>query len=217
VEQCFTCDAGEPSTCNPIVTCVDDDGCCAPGCDPGNDTDCIACSSQPLNGCLTAGKISFQVKDHPTDDSKDQLKWKFVRGAAVAQADLGNPSATTTYRLCVYDTVSGADALAGEVVIGPNANWDDKNPQGWKYKDRDGLEDGVGGAQIKTGIGGKSKAQVKAKGANVPTPAPVSGTKFFTQDPRVTVQLMNDATPTCWTTEFTESKRNDPAQYKAKN
>jgi hypothetical protein len=40
-------------------------------------------------------------------------------------------------------------------------------------------------------------------------------TEFFDQDPRVTVQLVNDATTTCWSSEFTSST-NSATQYKAK-
>jgi cysteine-rich repeat protein len=41
IEACFTC-SGAPSSCSPITACVNADGCCPIGCNPGNDTDCVA-------------------------------------------------------------------------------------------------------------------------------------------------------------------------------
>ena len=47
-------------------------------------------------------------------------------------------------------------------------------------------------------------------------PAPHGATELFDQDPRVTVQLRNNETSTCWTSEFTSGAKNDGGQYKAK-
>ena len=40
-------------------------------------------------------------------------------------------------------------------------------------------------------------------------------TAFFKQDAKVTVQLVNNQTATCWTSEFTSAKTNDGVQFKA--
>ena len=63
----------------------------------------------------------------------------------------------------------------------------------------------------------KAKALLKAKGVNVPMPAPFSGTEFFDQDTTVTAQLFNSDTGTCWTTEFTAAKKNKVDRFKAKS
>jgi hypothetical protein len=47
-------------------------------------------------------------------------------------------------------------------------------------------------------------------------PIPFSVTETFDQDTTVTVQLINSATPTCWTSAFTTSSKNDGVQFKAK-
>jgi hypothetical protein len=177
------------------------------------------CSATPDVGCKTALKISFQIKDNATDDTKDQLKWKWIKGQTVAQGDLGNPDTTATYRLCIYDSTASVDTLVGSVTIDPNPSWQDKDPAGWKYVDVTLAEDGVQKAQLKTGDPDKAKAQVKARSVNLTAvlPLPVSATEFFDQDPRVTVQLVNNETPTCWTSEFTTATHNTPAQFKAKS
>jgi hypothetical protein len=173
------------------------------------------CDATPKVGCLTAGGASFQVKDN-ADDAKDQVKWKWKKGDAVAQADLGDPDTTATYTLCVYDTTLAVESLVASIRVEPNAGWQSKDPKGWKYKDKTGAENGVQKVQLKTGDAGKSKAQVKAKGAAIPMPQPFSGTEFFDQDTEVIVQLVNDQTATCWTSEFTTAKKNEVDQFKAK-
>jgi hypothetical protein len=47
-------------------------------------------------------------------------------------------------------------------------------------------------------------------------PTPVSGTKFFDMDTAVTVQLINNRSSLCWTSQFTTAKTNTAAQFKAK-
>ena len=59
--------------------------------------------------------MTFQIKDR-ADDSKDQLKWKWTKGAATTQPDFGDPLGTTTYALCVYDHTGGVPTLATVLV-----------------------------------------------------------------------------------------------------
>ena len=78
-------------------------------------------------------------------------------------------------------------------------------------------QDGVLKAQLKTGASGKAKVSLKAKGSTAAWPAPVAADRFFDQDGKVTVQLLNKQTPTCWTSEFTanDTKKNDGVNFKA--
>lgn len=173
-----------------------------------------ACPSSPAIGCLAPGKTSMQLR-RSTDGTKDQLKWKWSKGPLVEQDDLGNPETTTTYTLCIYDSTGGVDTFAAELTIEPNANWDDNALTGWRYKDGAGSEDGVQKVHLRTGADGKSAAQIRAKGPRIPMPAPLSPTEIFDQDPRVTVQLINDTTSTCWTSVFTTAMRNTAEQFRA--
>ena len=176
------------------------------------------CNAVPTVGCKTAIKASLQIKDDATDNTKDRLKWRWIKGEQVDQVELGSPATLATYTLCIYDSTAGVDALATEVTINPNTGWQDKDPKGWNYKDTAGLESGVQKAQLKTGAADKAKAQVKARGVNLTPvlPLPVSGTELFAQDPRVTVQLINSEPVTCWTSEFLAATKNTPRYFKAK-
>ena len=46
-------------------------------------------------------------------------------------------------------------------------------------------------------------------------PAPFSSSEYFNLDGAVTVQLVNDETAACWSSEFTAATRNDAQQFKA--
>jgi len=172
------------------------------------------CALQPLDGCLAAAKAAFQIRDN-ADDAKDQLKWKWGNGDETVQSDLGDPSNSTAYTLCVYDSTLDISSLAATLLVDVNGNWQDKDPKGWNYKDKVGLFAGVQKAQLKTGAPTKSKAQVKAKGAGVPVPTAFSTDEFFDQDSAVTVQLVS-SDGTCWTSEFAANKKNTAEQFKAK-
>jgi probable HAF family extracellular repeat protein len=175
----------------------------------------LACPLTPAATCLGGPKASLQVIDN-ADDTKDQIKWRWAGGPAVSQVDLGDPQSDTPYTLCVYDSTSGTDVLVDNLRIDPNVNWTDKDPRGWSYKDTLGAESSVSKAQIKTGDAGKTKVQIRAKGPSILLSPPFDENEFFDQGTRVTVQLFNDATSTCWTSEFTTATKNDSTKFKAK-
>ena len=186
-------------------------------CDDGNtaDGDCCLSDCQLPTGCLTGAKASLQVKEK---GDKDQIKWKLGKGGVLGQADLGTPTTTTAYTLCIYDETGDVPALATSLTVAADATkWKDKDPKGFQYKDKAGASDGVTKVQFKTAtVAGKSKAQFQAKGANVPTPTPISASEFFDQDTNVTVYLVNDANDTCWQSDFATNKKNTADQFKAK-
>ena len=83
--------------------------------------------------------------------------------------------------------------------------------RGYRYKDSGGSAAGVTKVLLKGGEAGKSKAQVKGKGVNLPDPT-------FTNLPLpVTAQLVNNETNTCFeaTYEAADVKKNDAGRFKA--
>lgn len=180
-----------------------------------------ACPPTPETGCAVATSASLQVSTGSTP-AKNKLKWKLGGGSlAVEQADLGDPAASTSWTLCIYDSTLDVPFLAGSLTIGPSASlWASKDPKGWKYKDKAGSQDGVTGAMLKPGLAGKPKAQLKAAGTGLPLPSPIDTTNYFDQDSAVTVQLVKDGGPgdgLCWTSEFAaaDTKSNTPDKFKA--
>ena len=195
------CAAGAP------VVCDDSDPCTTDTCVPS--TGC-AFNSAPRGGCRTAGKAILLLKSNVTT-SKDKLVWKWLKGQQTQFSDFGNlgtPSGTTAYTLCVYSGT--AEALAVTIpdsstkwhVIGAS--------KGYKYKDPSRTADGIQTALLKAGANGKAKAQLKGKGSNLP------GVTLPLTLP-VTAQLVNSQNNICYTTVFNSFKKNVPAQFKAKS
>jgi M6 family metalloprotease-like protein len=170
-------------------------------CDDGNTLDGDCCSSTcgfPA-ACKAAGKSLLLLKNDPTDDAKDKLIWKWLRGEATVPGELGVP-ATTDYTLCC--TPAGLSTLA--------------LPLDRSGGHREGLQQGCSAHRVvqtsflKSGVTGRAKAGIKGHGANLPDalagvlPLPVR------------VFLVNDSNSTCFESDFFTATNNDGTQFKAR-
>jgi len=172
------------------------------------------CGASPRTTCRAAGKAAFQVKDK-AGEGKDQVKWTWQKGEAFTAEELGDPLGTTSYALCIYDHHASAPELVMNMGVTPNGGWKSKGSKGWQLKDARGVFAGIQKLQLKAGDAGKTKAQIKAKGASIPMPLVFSADQFFAKDPTVTVQLIN-SNGICWTSDFTDTKKNTPTLFKGK-
>src|SRR5262249_30080036 len=163
------------------------------------------CSTIPLSGCRGSGPHdapALRIVAGPSPD-KDKVVWSWRRGAATKLADLGDPTATTSYRLCVYENaVQNAtlvlDALApAGGTCGTSSCWKVLRKKGLRYLDRSGSSNGVVTVAIHPGPDGHAWIAVRSKGANLAMPAlPLLAP--------VTVQLQS-STGACWeTTDSTD-------------
>ena len=96
-------------------------------------------------------------------------------------------------------------------VAADGAKWSPLSTRGFRYKDAGGTAAGVTKVLLKSGAAGKSSAQVKGKGANLPDP-----TFGFLPLP-VTAQLVNSQTGTCFEATYVAAdvRRNDAGLFKA--
>jgi probable HAF family extracellular repeat protein len=173
-------------------------------------TRCLECPVTSSTSCLVARSSSFQLR-YNADDTKDQMQWKWDGGAAFQASDLGSPVDRTTYRLCMYNA-SGEPLTT--LAIEPNTNWFDHSSRGWTYNDPTAANDGVYKLFVRPGEAMTSSLQLRSHGANLPLPVPYSDQAYFPEG--IIVQLFNDATPTCWSSQFDSAMRNDAEHYKAK-
>lgn len=173
------------------------------------------CEAAPVVGCLGGEKASFQMKDKD-GDAKDQVKWKISKVDSFDHTALGDPATSAQYKLCIYDETADTPTLVGTLAIEAGAGWDDKNPKGFKYKNKTGSSDGVTKAQLKPSDKNKGKVQLIAKGSTANWPLPLSASEYFDQDSNVTVQLVSNGTATCWSSEFTSNIKNTGELFKAK-
>jgi hypothetical protein len=75
---------------------------------------CVLASSCKTLGAAGRGKL--QITDQ-SDDTRDKLSWKWSKGEATDFADFGEPTATTSYLLCVFD----GSELKGEYAVPASA------------------------------------------------------------------------------------------------
>jgi len=174
------------------------------------------CGAAPAVGCkrpVVANSGAFAITD-VANDAKDRLQWTWAKGAATTSADFGDPTASTSYRLCVYDYEAGVPRLVASSGIaaggtcGGKPCWRATNG-GFRYKDADAAAEGIRQVVLKSGGAGRSKIQVRAQGTKLaPPPLP------FTQAPKTTVQLRSSAGQ-CWEADYgTPARRNQADQFK---
>lgn len=159
----------------------------------------FGCTAAPMGACRTAEAAQIDIKSN-ADDAKDQLKWKWKKGAATTLEALGAPLAGTEYYFCVYAPTLVVDA----VIPSSSTLWKATGTKGFKYKDKTGAAGGVTGAKLKIGEAGKALAQIKAKGTALDDPA-----MPLTQP--VTAQLQNSAGE-CWGHAYTAPEKFNTAE-----
>jgi len=149
------------------------------------------CGATPLGGCAQPGAGALLVRND-TDDRKDRLLWKWIKGPSMAQSDFGNPSTgQTSYTLCFYDDGN----LETSLVVPPITNWKTIGSKGYKYFDSAGSVSGITKLLVKGG--GQSKILIKGKEGNLPQFA-----LPFSQTVNVTVQMLRNDDAKCWEAVF---------------
>jgi hypothetical protein len=148
------------------------------------------CPSSIRSGCRDAGKTILLLKNDSSNDVRDKLIFKWVKGEMTDINDFGAPTGTTAYALCVYAGTSSAAIVDADIA--PNAVFWTMTIAGFKYKDLNGTSDGVQKIILKSGGAGRAKALLKGKGINLPDPP---AGPFTTP---VTAQLVNSSNNVCY-------------------
>lgn len=157
-------------------------------------------------GCLAAGRSSVRLSN-AADETRDQLLWKWVKGAALGQTDFADPTNGTGYTLCIFAGTS--NALIAEAVLPPGSGWSALGSKGYKF--RGTTAGGLSDATLKGGAASHSKAVVKGKGMALPDPAlPLAYP--------VTIQLRKGGSPLCLESVFhnADEVKNDSTLFKAR-
>ncbi len=179
----------------------------------------LNCDATPLIGCrqsIQSNKSALQmVKKGGT---KDRLVFKWIKGEATGLADLGNPSAATTYTMCIYDQTANVSSLVQESVVPPGGTCNNRpcwksTSKGYKYSDRLLSNDGIKIINLKSGAAGKAKIILKGQGPGLALP-----TLPLAQDQVVIAQLKNDLNAgECWEARFSgPATRSDTTLFKDK-
>lgn len=173
------------------------------------------CTPTPLSGCRrpTVAAGARLTVDRSGIAARNTLAWRWSKGAATTRADLGDPTTTASYVLCVYDA-SGAPqpraalAAPGGGQCAGSACWQSTRP-GFLYKDRLATPDGVTRVNLHAGpVDGTAKLVVEGHGAALVTPAlPLTAP--------VVVQLTNTATGVCFEAIHATPTRNDATAFQS--
>ncbi len=171
------------------------------------------CGVAPAATCrspLAPGASQLQLQKQ-TPDTRDRLAWKWTHGRATARVELGDPSTTTAYDLCVYAAgalVSRTTAPAGG-TCGTRPCWR-QTSTGWTYAN---AKPGVREVQklvLRSGPDGRAKMLAKGRGVGLGLPAlPLVGLPLR-------VQLVS-AAGTCWEASYAATLRNDGTKLKARS
>jgi cysteine-rich repeat protein len=137
------------------------------------------------------GRSRLFVKD-AEDDRSDRLVWRWTRGEETNLADFGDPSSSTSYAFCVYDSSGGSPSVLLETrapaggSCGGKPCWQTIPAGGFRYADRAGTPDGLARLLLRTGSNGAARIVLRGKGAFLPEPRLPPA-----QDPEVVVQVHN--------------------------
>ncbi len=176
----------------------------------------LRCAATPVAGCKApAAPGRSQIK---LDSRKETrvLKWRWKRGDATTDAEIGRPDVDVDHVLCMYDESNGPPSLIFESVA-PSAGvcagapcWRQKGLR-FMYKDRDGTPRGLTSLTIKGGESGRSEIGADGRGSRLPSlpvPAPLP----------FRVQLQS-STGACWGAVFSapSSSRGFPLFFSGKS
>lgn len=203
-----TCQAG---ACNsaPVANgtpCDDGNPCSRPDtCQAG------ACSSTaPVLTCKTAPPAAaLLMLDNRSPDTRDRLAWTWRKGAATTASDLGSPTTTTPYTLCLYDSVGGVPQRRLMQTIPPGPRWKAFS-RGFRYRDATLSAGGLQSIVLTTGVTGKASVAVRGKGHPLQLPD-----LPLTRQPNTIIQLLSDTA--CWSSTFSAPTENSLARFKAKS
>jgi hypothetical protein len=144
-------------------------GPCA-ACDAG-----AGCVTGPRPDCLPTtlpGAAVLKLRD-ALDDDADLLVWKWTKGAAANPGDLGTPTTTTGYRLCLYDESGSIPTLSMRTDV-PAGGLCDGSPcwqaagAALKYRNAARTPDGISKLVARAGDTGHAKVTTKGKGGLLP-------------------------------------------------
>ncbi len=168
----------------------------------------VSCPDAPL-ACRVAQRSVLVARDK-SDDNKDVLVWKWLRGEETSQAALADPLLNAHYTFCVY--AGATPVLVAQATVLPNGvKWSPISDRGYKYKDKSGSAAGLQRLVLKAGTSGQSKVLLKGKGADLPD-------MTLPIDLPVTAQLVNGETGVCFEAVYDtlEVRRNEAGKFKAK-
>lgn len=162
----------------------------------------VPCTPAPKLGCkaqtVARGGV-FRFVRKAASSRRNVMVWRWVRGQETTVADLGDPFATHSYAVCVYDASARAQPLIDLAVPAGGACgripcWRELSGQRIDYFDKARFVGGIELLRVTPKPEGRARVIVRARKENLALPTtPLT--------PPVTVQLQA-ANDTCWTAHY---------------
>lgn len=228
--------------CDDGLACTSNDTCgngfCMgdppPECDDGNPCTVDLCAEpsgecvnleEPNPVCVGGSVAELVISNRDDVQGRDKLKWRWkqpIERTPLLLEDVGDPLASTTYDLCVYDTscpepcsdpeMMSVGSVRAHLTVPPGSLWRDLSSKGkFLYRDREAL---AGISLIKVKMGTEPGIGVKAAKTNLDLAA-ANDLVFFEMRPRVVIQLSNSE-GRCWNTTFENSVRNNARSFRTR-
>jgi hypothetical protein len=145
--------------------------------------------------------------------SQDRLVWKGLKGTATGSAAFGDPTATTSYQLCVYDG-AGSTVLESEISAAGTCDgrpcWQ-ATAKGFRYRSAALGSNGSLQLELNAELAGGAKILARVKGLALATPEPEGDSVPLP----VIVQLSNGGGE-CWEATYSTPSRNMPGLLNAR-
>lgn len=178
------------------------------------------CTAGPMAGCqsLAAGRSSLLLKDSGKPTSRSlKWKWKALKGEGVA-ADLGDPSQSDSFAVCVYGGSSQLVAQADAPAAGTCATQDCWKPgaKGFQYRDKERTPNGMDSLRLLRQSDSASlvgSLSVKGAGSNLD----LSALSSATLPVRVQLQRSGPSSGSCWETTYSGAVIQSPGKLTAKH
>jgi hypothetical protein len=167
------------------------------------------CPSTPETGCqpppARGAKLLLKT---------GRLAWRWTSSGTVDPNDFGNPLATTSYRMCLYDATGvllHAEAPA-DGMCGTKPCWRTLGVVGFKFNDKVGTPGQLGKLTLRSGGPGRGRIQ-----ANPPRRGGLVAIPPLPLMPPVRVQLHQSDSGACWDATYSSPSKNDASRFKAKS
>lgn len=157
--------------------CTKDSCDASGGCDAGPCSPCCggpACSAAPrvCKGSID-GASSILVKSTATGGA-NRLRFKISHGEAADPADVGDPTTTSDYHLCVY-TIGAVEepVFSFDAAAPAGASWSSTEKGGAVYRRPDRAPDGIAAIRIDPGADGEATVKLTGRGPALDVRFPV--------------------------------------------
>jgi len=204
-----TCSSGVCSGIpKPAGTTCDLDGrpCTKDSCDGGG-----ACIAGPCSPCCVGSSCVFAPRSckrpidgaasvlikSTADGRRNRIRFRIDHAEATAEEDLGDPTTSSDYQLCVF-TFGGpleSPALLFDATAPAGASWARTRSGGVRYRRPDHAPEGLAAIRVDPGAEGDARVKVTGRGPLLDVPFPIG----FVANPLI-MQLGHAGT--CWGASF---------------